>query len=293
MEKAQASALFLLIILLSISVAGNTGYSLSGEPAIDTPTRNISFEGQDYTINAVSRITANGSVTIRATAPANKSYLVALRGPENQIISTDRQTGGGTHTFEYFGSPPKAGTYVATLEQGGTIVAVYPIIISGYRISISQTDGNTVMATISERDVQAHSSAETVQLVLASEDSTHQQRMTQVTGTKYRTTITGLAPGTYSGYVLVRGNKTVRRQSEILSISDTINVRVQDSMANVTTSEQTATRNENQATAERRSEPTANILTPSTETTDGSGTGFTAATTLVALLLGIFILRAR
>jgi hypothetical protein len=127
-------------------------------------------------------------------------------------------------------------------------------VISGYDVTVTTPDSveagaeATITATVSERDVERHSSLDNVQVVVGNDDVAAQQTMAQTTGEEYETTIStsGLEPQEYNVYVVVRGDETVRERAEILGVSDTVSMTV--------TADSTAT-----------PEPTTNP--PSTQTT--------------------------
>jgi len=225
----------LAVVAVATVGAAISGYTISGSDAIETPTQTVSYQGQEYTISGVSRITEDGSVTVTTTVPSGTGYYINLRGPENQLISSDRVQGNASHTFSYFGSG-EAGTYAATIQDGGNTVAVHPIVIAGYAITVSSpgevTTGEevTIRAAVTERSVQKHSSLDSVEVVVGNDDIESQQSMTKVDDDTYETTVStdGLAANTYSVYVLVRGNKTVRQRAEILGVSNTVELTVTD-----------------------------------------------------------------
>ncbi|MDS0280768.1 PGF-CTERM sorting domain-containing protein [Haloarcula onubensis] len=235
-NRTRTVGLCVLAIAAFVAVgSGADGYALSGSDAIETPTQTVNYEGQEYTIDAVSRITAGGSVTVTTTVPAGAAYNVNLRGPDNQLISSERKTNSTDHTFSYFG-PEEAGTYVATIEDNGNVVAVYPIVVAGYDVSVPSSnevtagETATIRATVTERSVERHSALDRVEVVVGNDDVAVQQSMTRVDDGTYETTVStdGLAAGSYNVYVLVRGNETVRQRAEILGVSDTATLTVTD-----------------------------------------------------------------
>lgn len=294
MIQCRSSAIILTFIGVVLATAAATaigGYSLSGTPAVETPTRTVSFEGQQYTIDAVSRISADGSVTITATAPANTTYDLQLRGPDNELIDTVEYSGNATHTFEYFGRG-EAGTYAATIRDDGNTVAVYPIVIAGYDISVTQAAdialgaNGSVSATVTERSVERHSSLDRVQVILGNDTVTRQATMTHGGTDTYETAVNtaDLEPGTYRVYVVVRGDETVRGSDEILGVSETVTLTITSNEratgTGVTESDVSpATPGDARGTVTTPQQADDGIIDPSTPTTPaatgGSGPGFT------------------
>jgi hypothetical protein len=239
MTGSPRRGLFLLLALgavLFTSVAlGVPGYSISDSSAIETPTQTVTFEGQTYTIDSVSRIRTDGSVTVSTTVPSGAAYDLNLRGPDNQIIVSERKTGNGSHTFSYFGSG-EAGTYAASIQDGGNTVAVHPIVIAGYDMSVTEPDtvtaGETVTleATVSELSVDKHSNLDRVEVIVGNDDVEVEETMTKESGDTYTATVDtdSLDPGTYNVYAVVRGDETVRQRDEVLGVSDTVDLTVEE-----------------------------------------------------------------
>jgi len=235
MRGTSTVLLLVLVAVLAVAAAGNSAYSLSGTPSIETPTRSVSYQGQQYTIDAVSRISATGSVTITTDVPEGAAYELNLRGPDNQLVSSERLVDDANYTFSYFGFG-EAGTYAVTIQDGGDTVAAYPVVIAGYDLSITspgrveEDDEVTLEATVEERAVDRHSSLDSVQVIVGNDDVERQRVMSPTTGDAYAATIStaGLDPGTYNVYVVARGNATVRQRAEILGVSDTVRMAVGD-----------------------------------------------------------------
>ena len=275
-HRRRLLLIFISLVAITAVVAGDSAYAISGTPSIETPTRNVTFEGQQYTIDAVTRITAEDSVTVTTTVPDGASYDLNLRGPDNQLIMSERLTGDAEYTFSYFGSGD-AGTYAATIQDDGDTVAVYPIVISGYDVTVTTPDSveagaeATITATVSERDVERHSSLDSVQVVVGNDAVVAQQTMAQTTGDEYETTIStaGLEPQAYNVYVVVRGDETVRERAEILGVSDTVSMTV---TADSTATPTTAAESGGGATPEPTTNPPSTETTPTTSTAVGTST---------------------
>lgn len=234
--RSRGLLLLLFGVGLFASVAlGASGYSISDSSAIETPTETVTFEGQTYTIDSVSRIRTDGSVTVSTTVPSGAAYELNLRGPDNQLIDSDRKTGDVSHTFSYFG-PGEAGTYAASIQDGGSTVAVHPIVVAGYEMSVTEPDSVTagdevtLEVTVDELPVKKHSNLDRVEVIVGNEDVEVQQTMTKQSGTIYSTTVDTdtISPGTYNVYAVVRGDETVRQRDEILGVSDTVDLTIEE-----------------------------------------------------------------
>ncbi|WP_135306450.1 hypothetical protein [Haloarcula amylovorans] len=212
-------------LLLVPPVTAVSGYDLSGDPSIETPSRTVEYDGLEYNISSVSRIAADEAMTITADVPDGTNYNLNLRGPDNELIISESKTGDTTQTLSYFGAG-EAGTYAATIQTDGNTVAVYPIVIAGYDVTVSGPDSveagesATFEAQVSELDVEKHSSLESVEIVVGNDDTYVTKEMTKQGGSYTATVPTDkFEPGTYNAYAIVQGDEEVRQRAEILGVS--------------------------------------------------------------------------
>jgi len=298
------------LVALSAVSAAVDGYSISDDSAIETPTQTVEYEGQTYTIDSVTRITAGESVTLTTGVPAGATYNINLRGPENQLISSERKTGAGSHTFSYFGSG-EAGTYAATIDDDGSTVAVHPIVIAGYDISLERPDtletgGEvTISATVTERSVAKHSSLDRVEVVVGNDDVEIQKPLTRTSGKKYETDTATDGSGDPGG---TGGDGTTDGQSSTTPEQGTATPPGEPKPPGTETSPVPDTTTpspgdpptETESGTSQRS-PAQNsggdgaVIAPesqtATETSSGSGPGFTVVLTVVAVTIGLAVRR--
>lgn len=222
-----------VITLLTTPALAVSGYSLTGSNAMAVPAQTITYENRDITVDSISQIGADESVTVTTDVPADTSYDLQLRGPDGELISNQRKTGDVTRTYSYFGSG-EAGTYAAIIHHRGDPFAIHPIVIAGYDVAVSTPetvetgDEVTITATVTERSVETNSPLKRVDLVVGNGDVEKHQRMSEQDDGTYATTIDTeeLSAATYDVYVVVRGEDTVFGEAEMLGISDTAELPV-------------------------------------------------------------------
>ena len=219
-------ALFAVVILLGGSVAGATGYSISATPEIELPSKTVEFAGTEYTIDSITRTTADEGLSISTDVPANTSYYIQLRNPDNKIISRSLKSGDADHDISNFGAG-EAGSYSVVIERNG-IKAVHPVVIPGYTLSItvpSKTEQGKeipVTATITERQVNKHSELDYVEVIAGDSDTMVRQTLSKESGNEYTANMStsDFEADTYNLSVVVRGESKVRGRNEIVGIGD-------------------------------------------------------------------------
>jgi PGF-CTERM protein len=227
-----------LLLALALVVAPITGlaaseYGITADPSIDTPTETTTYEGKEYTVNSITPVTTDDTISVQTSVPDGASYEINFRGPENQLISSERKTGDASHTIEYYGSG-EAGTYAITIQDEGSTQTVQPVVIQGYDIAVStpdtveQGDSVTIEATVSERSIEKHSAFDRVEIVIGNENIELREQMSQADDGTYTATVStnDLETKSYNVYAVVRGDEEVRKRAEILGISDATSVEI-------------------------------------------------------------------
>ena len=225
--------LALMLVVVPITGLAATEYGITADPSMDTPSETTTYEGKEYTVSSVTPVTAGDTISVQTSVPEGASYEINFRGPENQLISSERKTGDASHTVEYYGSG-EAGTYAITIQDEGSTQTVQPVVVQGYDITVStpenveQGDSVTIEASVSERSVEKHSAFDRVELVVGNDDIELREQMSQADDGTYTATVStdNLETKSYNVYAAVRGDEEVRKRAEILGISDATSVEV-------------------------------------------------------------------
>jgi len=274
--------LALMLVVVPITGLAATEYGITADPSMDTPSETTTYEGKEYTVSSITPVTTDDTISVQTTAPEGTSYDINFRGPENQIISSGRETGDASHTIDYFGSG-EAGTYAITIQQDGTTQTVQPVVVQGYDIVVSapetveQGESVTIEASVSERSIEKHSAFDRVEFVIGNEDIEVREQMSQADDGTYTATVStdDLETQSYNVYAAVRGDKEVRKRDEILGVSEATSFEV--------TAAATETPTDTNPGGSPGSEPTDNTatptVTPTTPTETSTATPATNATT--------------
>jgi len=217
----------LLVGPLTVSTLATSEYGLSAEPSIDVPDRTVTYDGNEYTFNAITQTTTDSAVEVTTTVPNDESYYIQFRDPDNGVIESVFQTGESSYSIDFYGEG-QAGTYAVLLRESGEFRAIYPIIVPGYDVSVSapetvDSDSSiTVTADISERSIDRHSDLSYVELVLYNDGHEMREQMEAGESGSYTQTISAdqLDTGIYNVSVVVRGDAEVRNQDEVLALSE-------------------------------------------------------------------------
>ncbi|MDT3435583.1 hypothetical protein [Haloarcula sp. 1CSR25-25] len=279
------------VTLTAASALAAPGYSLSATPSLDVPDQTVTYESTEYSITSITRVFAGESVTTEANVPDDASYEIKFRGPDNQLISSDRYSGDTTHTVDYFGNG-EAGTYAITIRDENELKAVYPVVLAGYSVSVaaptSIESGQSlaVTANLTEKDIQTHSSLDRVEVVIGDDDIAARQQMNKEQAGQYTANIStaDIEPASYNLYVVVRGDEDVRQRAEVLAVSDLSSLTISER----STSTVTETESDSGAsgsggggdTGADDAEPTVTEETP-TQTAEATAATRTAAGTRI------------
>jgi hypothetical protein len=241
-------------------------YGITTDPSMDTPSETTTYEGNEYTVSSVTPVTVDEAISVQTSAPDGAGYYINFRGPENQMISSERKTGPNHTTIDYYGSG-EAGTYAITIQNDGTTQTVQPAVVQGYDITVSTPDSVehgesvTIEALVSERSIEKHSAFDRVEFVIGNDDIELREQMSQTSDGTYTATVStdDLEAKSYNMYAAVRGDKEVQKSDEILGISDATSFEV--------TAETTETAVDSDPGGSPGSDPSDGTATPTTTPT--------------------------
>ncbi|MFC7133613.1 hypothetical protein ACFQJ3_10795 [Salinibaculum sp. GCM10025337] len=279
-------AVGLTILALTVATAGliftasaASEYSLGSSSDVDVPERTVEFEGDSYTVSAISRVQAGTTLSVDATAPSATQYKVHLYNADRQIVDSKQLTGDGTVAFETSYLDP--GSYTLVLEADGIFQTVLPVIVPAYTASVDAPatvkTGESLSLSTTVSELVSGESIDAIEVVLATSDTDRRVDVgTTSTGTHDVSLSTAdLSTGEYRLYVAVRGTDTVEGNRELLGLSDSHSVTIEPTATATPTASPTPT-----ATATPTSTPTATptptVTATPTETSDGgseSGSG--------------------
>lgn len=213
----------LLVAAVGTPALAGPGETLTIENSLDVPDRVATYDGTNYTISAVRRADPGDTIRVSTTVVESDSYRVHIRNRKDDLVdSSNRLTENTTVSFNLTGYDP--GTYLVGLNQDGSYRAIQPLVVRGFAVaatvpSEAQTGSEiTVSADITRL---RGSDDPTVQAVVGNDSHVVRVNATLRDG-RYEATVSldSLSPGTYAGYVVVRGPDRAFGEPELLGVSD-------------------------------------------------------------------------
>ncbi|WP_436932810.1 hypothetical protein [Halosimplex halobium] len=293
---------------VSVPVLATNHFQISSADAESVPERSFEFQDTTHQLDSLIQANAGDEVTVSVSGP-DEVYRVYIYNSEEQIVDSKRGDGNGTFTFELTGYEP--GSYSVTVYQDGDYEAIEPLVIRGYDVSIDAPEqiaaDESMSLQIGVEQTGDTGSPHTVKAIIATDEDEVVVNATGSDGEYTAEVAAGsLDSGSYTVYGLVQGDTRAFGRNEVLGMSNRISLSVQDAPDTPTEmSETTDTPSESTptptatatqsgmdttetATAEQTDE---SAITPNeaeqTETTSGSGPGFTglAATLAFAIVV--------
>lgn len=205
-----------------VSTAQSSAYSMSSPGEIEIPARELTVDGDDYTVEAFGRVNPGDTVQINVSATESSEYTVYLYDRDLRIEDTEAMTGSDQATFSTDGLSP--GSYVAAVYDG-EILEIYPIVIQGYDLTLdaSTTDSGEVTVDVAVADGVLTQEPPTVQVIFGDDARSVRSNAVRVGDGEYRATISTdqFEPDTYAVHGVVRGEqKTEGGDQVILAVSD-------------------------------------------------------------------------
>ncbi|MEF8841307.1 MAG: hypothetical protein V5A62_06725 [Haloarculaceae archaeon] len=226
----------LLVALLLVGSAGtvvsipqSSEYSMSSPAEVEIPARNLTVDGDDYTVRAVGRVVPGDTVQVDVSASESAEYSVYLYNEDLRIEDTASMSGSDSATFSTNALSP--GSYLAAVYDGG-ILEVLPVVVEGYEVTAdapASADGEFT-ADVTVADGALTSEPPEVQVVLGGDGRSVRATASRVADGEYRATLPtdGFEDGTYALYGVVRGEETTEGGDRvILAMSDGHEVRLE------------------------------------------------------------------
>lgn len=209
--------------------SASSHYTITASPSVDTPTREVTFDGQEFTVSAIARVDPGETVTASVSAPTGDFYSIPLYDSDQRIVDRREGTNDSTVSFETAfedGEPYEPGTYAIVVSHDGIFQAVHPLVISGYRVSVdaptSAEEGSEVTVSATVEPVDDTKAISQVRLVIGNDDRDRRTTMAGSGTGEYSTTIEvdQLGTGDYTLYVVVQGEEEALGSKELLGVSD-------------------------------------------------------------------------
>jgi GH43 family beta-xylosidase len=220
------------------SVASQTsGYTISASPSVDTPTREVTFDNQEFTVSATARVDPGETVAVTVSSPSGHFYSIPLYDSDQRIVDKRDGTNDSTVSFETAfedGGTYAPGTYAITVSHDGIFQVVHPLVVAGYRVAVTAPAngeaGADVTVEASLSTIDGSKAISDVTLVIGNDDRDRRVTMTETGSDAYSTTVEldQLGPGEYTLYVVVQGEEEALGKQEVLGLSDAQSFSITD-----------------------------------------------------------------
>jgi len=215
--------------------AADGSYDISIAGSVDTPDRVVTLEGTDYTVSAIGVVDPGEPIQVSVDAPADTTYDLYLYNEEKQ--QEDRiDDAGASATFD--GNYP-AGSYVVGVYADGNFEAVHPVVVRSYDVTLetpaSAETGETVEFTADVENVAGtEQDLDTVQIVVSKDGDEQVLTATKSADGTYTATTTLSETGEYLVYANARSADSVNGQKELIGVSRSSEITVQEPTATAT-----------------------------------------------------------
>ena len=278
--------LFLVSIVLGMApmpavTALAPDYGLTISESIETPSREITIEGETHTVSAVARTAPGTQLPVTVRAPTDASYQVLLYDGDRHIADSKNANGDATVEFDLTDYAP--GSYLVALYKDGQYQDVYPVVVRGYTVTVdapSRAETTSVIEVTATLENTANTeSPHAVEVVLATSDQTVRTTATEQSEQTYHAAVSldEVPTGEARLYAVVRGSDSafIDGQNELLGMSDATAVSIYQ-RSTPTTTQTTAQAPTHSPTT--TSAPSANTETPTETPTTTSTTALTTTT---------------
>ena len=208
----------ILIIITCIPYALASSATITLDSVIDTPDRTIIHEGTNYEITDVGIYRIDRNINVGVNVSGIQSFQISLINKDKNFIWS--QIIYHTEGYETLIVPANTakitGTYAIAILYQGQILAVKPVVMSVYDLSVSSTSriepGETlhVVVDISRDGVPVNLNG-TVKVVLSQGSTSFEGVATPIGTGKYEASIKipVIASGTFSLYCAVTTDRII------------------------------------------------------------------------------------
>lgn len=230
---AGAVALLCCTALFAGGIAvADEHYDIAIAGSVDTPDRQVTLEGQEYTVSAIGVAAPGESISVSVDAPADASYDLYLYNDDRQVV--DRINNAGTS--ETFDGDYSVGSYMVALYEDGNFHTVHPVVVTSFDVGLTTPDtaesGETVEFSVDVENVpDTPENLNTVQIVISTDGDERTLTATETGDGTYTAEATLSESGTYLVYANVRGEESQDGQRELLGVSESSVVTVRESTA--------------------------------------------------------------
>jgi len=239
-----------IICCLLVGTAGAAGlsaqdgsFTVAIADSIDTPSQEVTIDGDSYTVDSIARISQGEELTVRTDGPDDESYRVYIHSVEDgsrSVYDTKYVSADGSRSVSFDTSSFEAGSYVVSIYHDGTYYDPHPLVIPAYDVTVSVPDSVAASGTLeispTLTEVTGDETVDSVEVVVANDDTTRRLEATQ-SGESYVADLDldSIPTGDYQVHAVVYGTEaTPGETNEVIGISDATGLTVEAESASTT-----------------------------------------------------------
>lgn len=240
MDRYAAGA-FALLCCIALFIGGiaaaDQQYGIDIGGSVDTPTRQETLEGEEYTVSAIGVVSPGDAIEVSVDVPADVSYDLYLYDDERR--SQERiENADATETFD---GDYSVGSYLVAIWVDGQARAVHPVVVQSYEVTVDAPSevepGESVEFTVDVSNVpDTPENLNSVQVVVSKNGDDQALTATESGDGIYTAETTLAETGSYMVYANVRGSDEVNGRKELLGASQSSTVAVRESTPTTTAS---------------------------------------------------------
>ncbi len=233
-SRSSVVAIFLsAVLLLSLScsvivVASDGDDELTVSDVTETPTQDVTVEGDTYEISSLATNGQGQTLTVDVTVSEETRFDVFLYNTERESETTEIGTGSQQVEFDTESISP--GSYVLALYIDGNYVDVQPVVIEGYDVSISppsevEADENSIKIETTVTGTELEDSPDNVEVAVWNDDIAVREDASHVEEDTYQATVSSAdfeEGESYNVYAVAQGEDEIEEEDEpeLLGVSD-------------------------------------------------------------------------
>lgn len=227
-RSSRTLVLLLFVAFLMASVAQATplaaqsaDIAVSGSQSI--PQQTIKFENERFLTSSLRVADPGDSIVADVSVDPDEVYRVYIYNTEEQVMTQQRETADASVEFDL--TDYSSGTYLLTVVQDGTYLAIHPLLVRGYSASTTAPDRAARDESIELQASVEKLRGETlsfVEFVVTNGDERIRVDADRVSDSRYMATadLSELSPGEYQVYATIRGDTEAFGEAEFLGLSE-------------------------------------------------------------------------
>ncbi|HIH44201.1 MAG TPA: hypothetical protein HA257_03725 [Candidatus Methanoperedenaceae archaeon] len=215
----------ILLCLLAANAAASTVISV--DSAVDVPDITVPYRGGIYEIKDIGAYRLNQSINVSVNSSDVSSFQLALVD-RNRTFIWSKITVPGSSAVIPANTAGTSGTYALSVWYQGRLLAVKPVVISSYDLSVFPEKTVIQPGSILNVTVLSGVTDRQITVILAKGIEKLEAKASMETPGVYRASvyIPPLASGNFSLYAAILSNRTVMGYPEALGIAGGIYVNV-------------------------------------------------------------------